>query len=110
MPVLDAIMLGLGFAGGLIYLAAYYSLTRGWISGTSYLFHGTSVISCIMVAASSAYSEAWPSAAMNIVFIVIGGVFMAKKAIADASACPSTVIDAAELAFQSDKEELTAAA
>jgi len=108
--VLDAIMLGLGFAGGLIYLAAYYSLTRGWISGTSYLFHGTSVISCIMIAASSAYSEAWPSAVMNVVFIVIGAVFMAKKAIADASACPSTVVDASELAFQSDTEELTAAA
>ncbi len=108
--MLDAIMLGLGFAGGLIYLAAYFSLTRGWISGTSYLFHGTSVISCIMIAASSAYSEAWPSAVMNVVFIVIGAVFMAKKAIADASACPSTVVDASELAFQSDTEELTAAA
>ena len=108
--MLNAIMLGLGFAGGLIYLAAYFSLTRGWISGTSYLFHGTSVISCIMIAASSAYSEAWPSAVMNVVFIVIGEVFMAKKAIADASACPSTVVDASELAFQSDTEELTAAA
>ncbi|MEK9605443.1 MAG: hypothetical protein VW352_04110 [Gammaproteobacteria bacterium] len=108
--MLNAIMLGLGFAGGLIYLAAYFSLTRGWISGTSYLFHGTSVISCIMIAASSAYSEAWPSAVMNVVFIVIGAVFMAKKAIADASACPSTVVDASELAFQSDTEELTAAA
>ena len=63
-----------------------------------------------MIAASSAYSEAWPSAVMNVVFIVIGAVFMAKKAIADASACPSTVVDASELAFQSDTEELTAAA
>ena len=110
MPVLDAIMLGLGFAGGLIYLAAYFSLTRGWISGTSYLFHGTSVISCIMIAASSAYSEAWPSAVMNVVFIVIGAVFMAKKALTAPTACPSTVIDASELTFLSDKKELTAAA
>ena len=110
MPVLDAIMLGLGFAGGLIYLAAYFSLTRGWISGTSYLFHGTSVVSCVMIAASSAYSEAWPSAVMNVVFIVIGAVFMARKAITDSNACPSTVVDASELTFQSDTDELTAAA
>ena len=103
-------MLGLGFAGGLIYLAAYFSLTRGWISGTSYLFHGTSVISCIMIATSSAYSEAWPSAVMNVVFIVIGAVFMAKKALTAPTACPSTVIDASELTFLSDKKELTAAA
>jgi hypothetical protein len=108
--VLHATMLGLGFAGGLIYLAAYFSLTRGWISGTSYLFHGTSVISCIMIAASSAYSEAWPSAVMNVVFIVIGAVFMAKKALTDSTVFPSTVIDASELTFQSETEELTAAA
>ena len=110
MTLLDAIMLGLGFAGGLIYLAAYFSLTRGWISGTSYLFHGTSVISCIMIATSSAYSEAWPSAVMNVVFIVIGAVFMAKKALTAPTACLSTVIDASELTFLSDKKELTAAA
>ena len=110
MSVLHTIMLGLGFAGGLIYLAAYFSLTRGWISGTSYLFHGTSVFSCTMIAASSAYSEAWPSAVMNIVFIVVGAVFMAKKAMADTTAYPSTVVDASELTFQSDTEEMTAAA
>jgi hypothetical protein len=110
MPVLHTIMLGLGFAGGLIYLAAYFSLTRGWISGTSYLFHGTSVFSCTMIAASSAYSEAWPSAVMNIVFIVVGAVFMAKKAMADTTAYPPTVVDASELTFQSDTEEMTAAA
>jgi len=108
--VLHTIMLGLGFAGGLIYLAAYFSLTRGWISGTSYLFHGTSVVSCVMIAASSAYSEAWPSAVMNVVLIVVGAVFMARKAIADSTACPSTVVDASELTFQSDTDELTAAA
>jgi hypothetical protein len=110
MPMLDEIMLGLGFAGGLIYLAAYFSLTRGWISGTSYLFHGTSVISCIMIAASSAYSEAWPSAVMNVVFVVIGAVFIAKKALTSPTTCPSTVIDASELTFLSDTEKLPAAA
>ena len=51
--VLDAIMLGLGFVGGIVYLAAYLSLMRGWISGMSYLFHGTSVISCMIIAVSS---------------------------------------------------------
>ena len=110
MPVLHTIMLGLCFAGGLIYLAAYFSLTRGWISGTSYLFHGTSVVSCVMIAASSAYSEAWPSAVVNCIFIFVGAVFIAKKVFADATACPATVTDAAELTFQSDTDELTAAA
>ena len=103
-------MLGLGFAGGFIYLAAYFSLTRGWVSGTGYLFHGTSVFSCIMIAASSAYSQAWPSAVMNVIFIIVGAVFMAKKAIDDRRSYPATVVDAAELSYQSDEPQLTAAA
>ena len=107
---MEVIMLGLGFAGGFVYFAAYFSLTRGWISGTGYVFHGSSVVSCIMVASSSIYSEAWPSAVINVVFIVVGAVFMAKKAITDATAIPPTVVDASELAFQSDTETLTAAA
>ena len=78
--MLDNVMLGLGFAGGLIYLAAYFSLTRGWVSGTSYLFHGTSVFSCIMIAASSAYSQAWPSAVMNVIFIIVGPQMVKKQA------------------------------
>ena len=43
--VLDAIMLGLGFVGGIVFLAAYLSLKRGWISGMSICFtaHRSSV-------------------------------------------------------------------
>ena len=108
--MLDNVMLGLGFAGGLIYLAAYFSLTRGWVSGTSYLFHGTSVFSCIMIAASSAHSQAWPSAVMNVIFIIVGAVFRAKKAINDHRSYPATEIDAADLSYQSDETQLTAAA
>ena len=103
-------MLGLGFAGGLIYLAAYFGLTRGWLSGTSYLFHGTSVFSCIMIAASSAYSKAWPSAVMNVIFIIVGAVFMAKKAIDDRRPYPEAVVDASELSYQAGEPQLTAAA
>ena len=108
--MVDTIMLGLGFAGGLIYLAAYFSLTRGWLSGTSYLFHGTSVFSCIMIAASSAYSQAWPSAVMNVIFTIVGAVFMAKKAIDDRRSYPATVVDASELSYRSDEPQLIAAA
>jgi hypothetical protein len=107
----DHIMLGLGFVGGLIYLAAYVSLTRGWISGTGYAFHGVSVFSCILVAVSSAYSQAWPSAAMNVVFVMIGAVYLARKAIADARPPPNeTVTDAADLTYHLPKSELEAPA
>ncbi len=103
-------MLALDFAGGFVYFAAYFSLMRGWISGIGYVFHGSSVVSCIMVGSSSIYSEAWPSAVTNVVFIVVGAVFMAKKAITEATTIPTTVVEASELTFQSDTETVTAAA
>ena len=108
--MLDVIMLRLGFAGGFVYFAPYSSSARGWISGMGYLFHGDTVASCTMVASSSIHSEAWPSAIINLVFIVVGAVFMTKKAITDAISILTTVVDAAELTFQSDAETVTAAA
>lgn len=106
----DHIMLGLGFVGGLIYLIAYVCLTRGWMSGTGYAFHTVSVFTCILVAISSAYSQAWPSAAMNVVFVIIGATHLARKAIADAQQTPETVTDAADLAYQAPDSELEVAA
>ncbi len=108
--MLDTIMLGFGFTGGLIYLGAYFCLVRGWITGTSYMFHGTSVCSCLMVASSSAHSEAWPSAVINIVFIVMGAIFVAKKAIAGARYRPASVVDVADMTFKAKTSDLTAAA
>ena len=108
--MLDSVILALGFAGGLIYLGAYFCLSRGWITGTSYIFHGTSIFSCAMVASSSAHAEAWPSAVINIVFIVMGAVFMTKKAIIGARHHPAAVVDVAEMTFKADPSELTAAA
>ena len=108
--VLDAIMLGLGFVGGIVYLAAYLSLMRGWISGTSYLFHGTSVISCMMIAVSSSHSAAWPSVAMNMIFVFIGAVFMTKKAIAQYRMRSPSVVDVSTLEFKTDKTEIISAA
>ena len=106
----DAVVLGLGFVGGVIYLGAYFCLARGWITGSSYIFHGTSICSCAMVATSSAYSEAWPSAVINIVFIVMGTVFVAKKAIISSRYRPTAVVDVAEMTFEADSPELTVAA
>ena len=67
-------------------------------------------MSCILIAVSSAYSEVWPSAVVNMVFIVIGSGFIVKKATADSAVYPSTVTNVSELAFQTDKQGLTDAA
>lgn len=103
--MLDAIMLGLGFVKGIVYLAAYLSLKRGWFGGTSYLLHGTSVISCMMIAVSSSHSAAWPSVAMNRVFVFIGAVFITKKAIEQYRMRSPSVVDVSTLELNAEKAE-----
>ena len=73
---------GLRFDESTVYLAAYFTLTRGSASGTSYSFHCKSVISYMMIAVSSSHSGAWPSGAMNMIFVFVGVAFIMKKAIA----------------------------
>ena len=108
--VLDAIMLGLGFVGGIVHLAAYLSLMRGWIGGTSYLFHGTSVISCMMIAVSSSHSAVWPSVAMNMFLYSLGSVFMTKKAIEQYRMRSPSVVDVSTLKLKTDKTEIISVA
>lgn len=103
-------MLGLGYAGGLLYLVAYLCLTKGWISGTSYTFHSVSVVSCVMIALSSAYSAAWPSAVLNVIFVGIGIGYLARKAYLDARQRQTTITNVAALSFQADRSQLEAAA
>lgn len=108
--VIDNVMLGFGYAGGLFYLVAYLCLTKGWISGTGYTFHSVSVISCILIAASSAYSAAWPSAVLNVIFVAIGIGYLGRKAYLDARRKRVTVTPVSTLAYQADPSQLEAAA
>lgn len=110
MLIVEIMMLGLGYIGGFAYLMAYLCLTKGWISGTGYVFHGASVISCAFIAVSSGYSQAWPSALLNIIFVVIGALYLARKAIQDSQRRPNTLVNAADLTFETDGKSLDVAA
>ncbi|MDB4021554.1 hypothetical protein OAC78_06855 [Litorivicinus sp.] len=104
--MLDHLMLGLGFAGGLIYLTGYLCLTRGWISGDSYVFHGISVFSCSLLALSSGYSHAWASAVINTVFVIVGSIYISRKALTTISNTPDTITNVADLSFNAPDETL----
>lgn len=108
--VIETIMLGLGYAGGLFYLVAYLCLTKGWISGTGYTFHSISVVSCVMIAASSSYSAAWPSAVLNVIFVGIGIGYLMRKAYVDAKQRHTSITNVSALTFQADRAKLEAAA
>jgi hypothetical protein len=64
----------------------------------------------MMIAVSSSHSAAWPSVAMNTVFVIIGSVFMTKKAIAQHRMRSPSVVDVSTREFKTDKTELISAA
>ncbi|MFD2027259.1 hypothetical protein [Promicromonospora aerolata] len=63
----------LGWFGALAGLVAYAMVSRGRWSADSFAFQGTNVLAATILMTVAAANGVWPSAASNIVVIVIGG-------------------------------------
>lgn len=62
----------LGWAGAALLLVAYGMVAGGRLGGESAVFHGLNLAGGAALAANSAFHGAWPSAALNIVWLGIG--------------------------------------
>ena len=63
----------LGWFGALAGLVAYAMVSRGRWSADSLAFQGTNVLAATILMTVAAANGVWPSAASNIVVLVIGG-------------------------------------
>jgi cation transport ATPase len=63
----------LGWFGALAGLVAYAMVSRGRWSADSLAFQGTNVAAATILMTVAAANGVWPSAASNIVVLVIGG-------------------------------------
>ena len=63
-----------GWVGALLILAAYALLTAGKLDGKSRLYQWMNVVGAAGFAANGWYHRAIPSAALNAVWMLIGGV------------------------------------
>ena len=62
-----------GWFGALAGLVAYAMVSRGRWSADSLAFQGTNVLAATILMTVAAANGVWPSAASNIVVVVIGG-------------------------------------
>jgi hypothetical protein len=103
-------MLGLGFAGGLLYLSTYLCLTSEWVSGSSYTFHSATIVSCVMLGISAVYSQAWPSVVINFMFIIMGAIYITRKVFANSRTVLESSGDCDEKLYQVGSDDSEAAA
>ncbi len=62
----------LGWAGMALLISAYALVTAGWLTGTALRFQLMNLFGGAGLMVNSAYYDAWPSAALNLVWVAIG--------------------------------------
>lgn len=62
----------LGWVGMVLYVAAYYLVSTGRLSGRSHTFQGLNIAAAVLVAVNAGYYRAYPSCAVNVVWFLIG--------------------------------------
>ena len=70
----------LGWAGAAVLLAAYALVSTKRITGDGAVFQSLNMFGGAALAINSAVNGAWPSAALNVVWVAIGAVAMFRLA------------------------------
>ena len=82
---LDLLMEVVGWIGGTLILAGYFLLTNGKLDAKSPTYQWLNVVGALGFIANSSWNGAWPSAALNVIWVGIGvvaliGIFGKRKA------------------------------
>jgi hypothetical protein len=69
---MDLIITVVGWLGAALLLIAYGLTSTGRLPPEGWRFQVLNLVGALALTVNSAYHDAWPSAALNIVWIVIG--------------------------------------
>ena len=72
--ILDLLMEVAGWIGALLILAGYGLLSAGKLDAKSPAYQWLNVVGAIGFIANSSWNGAWPSAALNVIWVGIGAV------------------------------------
>jgi hypothetical protein len=68
-----------GWAAAVIIVGAYALLSAGRLDGRSTLYHGLNIVGAVGFVVNSGYNGAFPSAALNVIWIGIGLFGLARS-------------------------------
>ncbi len=69
---LDIFMEVVGWIGGTLILVGYFLLTNGKLDAKSPTYQWLNVVGAVGFIANSGWNGAWPSAALNVIWVGIG--------------------------------------
>ena len=69
---LDLLMEVVGWIGAVLILAGYFLLSAGKLDARSPVYQWLNVIGALGFIANSGWNGAWPSAALNVIWVGIG--------------------------------------
>ena len=75
---LDLLMEVVGWIGGALILAGYFLLTAGKLDAKSPVYQWLNVVGAAGFIANSGWNGAWPSAVLNVFWVGIGVVALAR--------------------------------
>jgi hypothetical protein len=75
---LDLLMEVVGWIGAVLILAGYFLLTAGRVTAKSVSYQAMNVVGALGFIANSAWNGAWPSAVLNVIWVGIGVVALAR--------------------------------
>ena len=67
-----------GWIGGTLILAGYFLLTNGKLDARSPTYQWLNVVGALGFIANSGWNGAWPSAALNVIWVGIGVVALVR--------------------------------
>jgi hypothetical protein len=85
----DIVIAIVGWVGAALLLLAYGSTSTGRLAPEGARFQVLNLVGALALTANSAYHGAWPSAALNIVWIGIGVAALVRGARRRVGAAPS---------------------
>ena len=75
---LGFVMEVVGWIGGALILAGYFLLTAGKLDAKSPAYQWLNVVGAAGFIANSGWNGAWPSAVLNVIWVGIGAVALAR--------------------------------
>lgn len=69
-----------GTLGAVCLLAAYFLVSKGKVQGSSRIYQLLNVAGSVMLAVNTGWFRAWPSMALNVVWIFIGVAMLRQLA------------------------------
>lgn len=68
----------IGWGGALLILLSYLLLSAGRLQGRSPLYQWMNLVGALGFVVNSGYNGAWPSAVLNVVWMLIGSVTLLR--------------------------------